>query len=251
MKIIFKTHIIDGHTHIGKWSENFYNYETTIDEAVKVFKRNNIIGAVCFPADKTDNEFLLREVKRRRDFNFYFCPWINPNDKKLMNFLLDNINEIKFLKIHPSLNKLRITDDKFRPYIEFSIKYKKPIIVHCGRWVEVAGYQFPLELAEKNPDLKIILAHLGGDQPNLCIPCARQVKEKCLDNVYLGTESVREFYFVNEVIKIVGADKVIFGSDYNLGLPEMYISLINSLDLSAEEREKIFSGNIQKLIYEQ
>jgi len=243
--------IIDAHTHIGKWSENFLNYETTVDEAVKVFKRNNISAAVCFPADNTDNEFLLSEVKLRDDFKFYFAPWVNPVDKKLSNFLMDNIGDIKFLKIHPSLNKRKITDEYYKPYIEFSIMNKKPIIVHCGRWVEVAGYQHPLELAEKNPDLKIILSHLGGDQPNLCIPCAKRIKERKLENVYLGTESVREFYFVNEVIKIVGAEKVIFGSDYNLGLPEMYISLINSLNLTNSERDKIFSGNILSLIDEQ
>lgn len=242
--------IIDGHTHIGKWSEQFYNYETTIDEAIEIFRRNKIDSAVCFPADNTDNDYLLQEIKRRKDFKFYFTPWINPENKNLINFLVDNIKDIFFLKIHPSLNRRKITDKLFTPYIEFSVNYKKPIIVHCGRWTEIAGYQHPLELAEKYPDLKIILAHLGGDQPNLCIPCAKQIKEKNLENVYLGTESVREFYFVKKVIDIAGTEKVIFGSDYNLGLPEMYIALINSLGLTESEREKIFSKNILSLINE-
>ncbi|MCX7832825.1 MAG: amidohydrolase family protein [Ignavibacteria bacterium] len=242
--------IIDGHTHIGKWSEQFYNYETTVDEAIEVFKRNNIEAAVCFPSDKTENEHLLKEVKQRSDFKFYFTAWINPENKNLMNFLLDNIKDIYFIKIHPSLNRRKITDELFKPFIEYSINFHKPIIVHCGRWTEIAGYQHPLELADKNPELKIILAHLGGDQPNLCIPCAKQIKERKLENVYLGTESVREFYFVHQVIKIVGAEKVIFGSDYNLGLPDMYIPLINSLNLTEIEKEKIFSGNILSLINE-
>ena len=125
---------------------------------------------------------------------------------------------------------------------------KVPVIVHCGRWKEVASYDFPIELAKQRPDLNVILAHLGGDQPSLCTGCANSVKDSGAPNIYLGTESVREFYFVNQVVQTVGADKVIFGSDYNLGLPKMYIPIVESLDVSNEERELIFSGNISRLL---
>ena len=73
-------------------------------------------------------------------------------------------------------------------------------------------------------------------------------KEKKYKNVYLGTESVREFYFVNELVHIVGADKVIFGSDYNLGLPLTYIPIVEALNIPSSDKELIFSGNILRLI---
>jgi len=47
---------------------------------------------------------------------------------------------------------------------------------------------------------------------------------------------------------LVGAEKVIFGSDYNIGLPKMYIPIIESLNISANEKELIFSGNILRLL---
>ena len=94
----------------------------------------------------------------------------------------------------------------------------------------------------------MIIAHLGGDQPSLCTSCASAVKESGLKNVYLGTESVREFYFVNRVVKTVGAGRVIFGSDYNLGLPKMYIPIIESLSISSEEKDLIFHRNISRLL---
>ncbi len=74
------------------------------------------------------------------------------------------------------------------------------------------------------------------------------MKNKKYKNVYLGTESVREFYFVNKVVHTVGAEKVIFGSDYNLGLPLTYIPIIESLDIPPSDKEMIFSGNILRLI---
>ena len=75
-----------------------------------------------------------------------------------------------------------------------------------------------------------------------------EIKKGKYHNVYLGTESVREFYFVNKAVKIVSPEKVIFGSDYNLGLPKMYIPIIEKLEIKPEEKEMIFSENILRLM---
>jgi predicted TIM-barrel fold metal-dependent hydrolase len=240
--------IIDGHIHIGKWSNLFFNYETTVEQAVEVMKSSGIDGAVCLPTDATTNTTLLNETINRKDFKFYFAAWINPEDSELDAFLENNLKYISIFKFHPSVQKIKITDESYRKYIEIAVETDKPIVVHCGRWKEIASFKFPLELSKKYPDLKIILAHLGGDQPSLYLECAKEVKALNNKNIYLGTESVREFYFVNEVVKTTGADRVIFGSDYNLGLPKMYIPIIESLNISNEQKELIFSGNILRIL---
>ena len=240
--------IIDGHTHIGQWSKIFLNYKSNINDAVKIFRKSEISEAVCMPADAEPNEKLLKDLKKIKNFKMHFCAWINPFDKSLDNFLEKNIESIKFFKIHPSLIGKNVTDKIYQKYISIASDCKKPLIVHCGRWKEVAGYQFPLKLAKLFPDLNIILAHLGGDQPLICISCADEIKKGKFKNVFLGTESVREFYFVNEVVKRTGPEKLIFGSDYNLGLPKMYIPVIESLKIKPSEKELIFSGNIIRLL---
>jgi len=240
--------IIDAHIHIGKWSEIFFNYESTVSEAIKVLNYSGVDSAVCMPADATSNEELFTQTYNQPDYKFYYNAWINPNDKNLDDFLKKNIDNISLFKIHPSIQKKRITDDSYDKYIKLAVEKRKPVVVHCGRWQEIAGYKFPLELAEKYPELILILAHLGGDQPSLYLQCAEEVKEKKYKNVYLGTESVREFYFVNELVHIVGADKVIFGSDYNLGLPLTYIPIVEALNIPSSDKELIFSGNILRLI---
>lgn len=240
--------IIDAHIHIGKWSEIFFNYESTVAQAIEVMKSSGVNAAVCMPADATDNEDLFSETYNNPDFKFYFKAWINPKDKKLDLFLEKNIDNISLFKVHPSIQRTRITDGSYDKYIKLASEKKKPIVVHCGRWQEIASYHYPLELADKYPDLILILAHLGGDQPSLYLDCAKTIQDKKYKNVYLGTESVREFYFVNKVVNTVGAEKVIFGSDYNLGLPLTYIPIIESLDIPAPDKELIFSGNILRLM---
>lgn len=240
--------IIDGHIHIGKWSNIFFNYETTVSQAVDVMKSSGVEAAVCLPADATPNEKLFNEIAGQKEFRFYFAAWINPDDKGLDDFLKKNIDGISLFKIHPSVQKRRVTDDSYKKYIELAVEKNKPVVIHCGRWKEIASYEYPLELAKKYPGLRIILAHLGGDQPSLYLECAKEVKKLNSKNIYLGTESVREFYFVNEVVKTVGAEKVIFGSDYNLGLPKMYIPIVESLDIPDSGKELIFSGNLLRIL---
>ncbi|MBV6478465.1 MAG: hypothetical protein HGGPFJEG_01220 [Ignavibacteria bacterium] len=242
--------IIDAHIHIGKWSGIFFNYESNVEDAVKVMKKAGVEAAVCMPADNTSNDELFNEIKKFPDFKFYFNAWINPDDKSLDNFLKENLKHISLLKIHPSIQKRRITDISFEKYLRIAEENNKPVIVHCGRWQEIAGYSFALEAAEKYRKLNLILAHMGGDQPSIILNCAGEIKKRKLNNVYLGTESVREFYFVNEAVKMISPEKIIFGSDYNLGLPEMYIPVIDSLKINSSEKELIFSGNILRLMSE-
>lgn len=240
--------IIDAHIHIGKWSDVFFGYSSTVDEAVETMKKFGVSAAVCMPADATRNEDLFNETVTRDDFQFYYKAWINPDDPELDGFLQRNIENISLFKIHPSIQRRRITDESYDKYLRIAAEKKKPVVVHCGRWQEIAGYRFPLECAVKYPELILILAHLGGDQPSLYLECSKEILKPEYKNVYLGTESVREFYFVNQVVHTAGAERIIFGSDYNLCLPGTFIPVIESLKIPSPDKELIFSGNILRLM---
>ncbi|CAN5622882.1 amidohydrolase family protein [soil metagenome] len=239
--------IIDAHIHIGQWSEIFLSYGSTIDEAVKEMKLSGVDAALAMPTDRTSNSELF-EGLQKTDFEFYYNAWIDPADPGLDNFLKKNISEISAFKIHPSIQRMKITDEKYKKYLDLASSKNIPVVVHCGRWKEMAGYELCLEAAREFPKLKLILAHLGGDQPGIFMECADAILSSEYKNVFLGTESVREFYFVNELVKKVTPQRVIFGSDYNLGLPATYIPIIDRLKISENEKEMIFSGNILRLI---
>jgi predicted TIM-barrel fold metal-dependent hydrolase len=52
-------------------------------------------------------------------------------------------------------------------------------------------------------------------------------------------------------LEFFGADKVVFATDTPLGPIRPAIEALKSLDLSAVERRKIFSGNAEKLLRKQ
>jgi predicted TIM-barrel fold metal-dependent hydrolase len=76
------------------------------------------------------------------------------------------------------------------------------------------------------------------------------VRRARLANVFLGIEGVREYWAVQRAVDDLGADRVIFGSDYPLGHPRMYLGLVDALRLSEEQRGLVLGGNILRLLGE-
>lgn len=242
--------IIDAHIHIGKWREkSFCGRQSSFDDCVRILKKCGIDGALVMTGDEGDNEKLLQSIKSHNPPpEIFFAFWINPKKKK--NFLLLNKNKnlVKALKIHPSFLRKPITDDGFKIYLKWAEEQNKPCIVHCGRWKEVASYKLVLKIAKIYPCVNFILSHMGGDSPVIIRGAISDVQKKNLKNIYFGTESIREFWLIEEAIKKLGADRLIFGSDYNLNHPATFIAMIENLSCKEEEKEMILSKNFLKLM---
>lgn len=70
-----------------------------------------------------------------------------------------------------------------------------------------------------------------------------------------GLTSIAELHgleFTARFIRMIGVDNVLFGSDWigkQVGVEqEKQLELINKLDLTREERDKILGGNISKIL---
>jgi predicted TIM-barrel fold metal-dependent hydrolase len=98
------------------------------------------------------------------------------------------------------------------------------------------------------PDITHVLAHWGGGLPFYAL--MPEVKE-VLRTVYFDS-AASPFLYVPEVYRrvgeLVGADKILFGTDYPLLAQRRLIKEIDSLSLPAETREQILSGNACRLL---
>ena len=118
--------------------------------------------------------------------------------------------------------------------------------------------QWFVHIAQQAPELQIILAHWGGGLPFFeQNPRLR----KCLKNVHYDTAASPLLYDASVfrcVTDLIGAERVLFGSDYPLRLyprlqktPDMqrYVeSIQNDAKLSPMECEQILGGNFARLI---
>jgi len=187
-----------------------------------------------------------------------------------------------------NVNGVYISDKRFNPIFEKAAQLDTPILLHAVTPPEkflaaVSDYSIPISLwpflydetiaatklvwdgvLDRFPSLKIILAHLGAFIPlhierieyaakgygrEYGYEFRRQPSEYFLKQLYYDTAN---FYrpAVEFVKKVVGANRIVFGTDYphRVGDPAKAIESILGLDATEEEKERILWRNAEELL---
>jgi predicted TIM-barrel fold metal-dependent hydrolase len=145
--------------------------------------------------------------------------------------------------------------DSMKPILKQMEKQKIPLLLHTN---ERLGHSYPgkgmtplerfYELILSFPNLPIILAHWGGG-----LPFYELMPEvaKAMANVYYDTAASpflysKKIYAI--VSEIVGARKILFGTDFPLLSPRRYYQELEESGLSGEDRERILGLNFLRLM---
>jgi len=159
-------------------------------------------------------------------------------------------------ELRPDVQLLDLNDKEvMEPFIEVVRKHKLILLTHAS---EPVGHQYPgkgsitpdilYPFITSFPDLTIICAHWGGGLPFYAL--MPEVK-KTMSHVFFDTAASPLLYspqVYNQVIQLVGGDKILFGSDYPLLGQGRLLKEISSLDLPEETKSLILSGNAQRLL---
>jgi len=159
-------------------------------------------------------------------------------------------------EIRPDMQLLDLGDEEvMKPLIEVITKRNLILLTHAS---EPVGHEYPgkggitpdilYPLITNFPELTLVCAHWGGGLPFYAL--MPEVKE-AMSNVFFDTAASPFLYspqIYNQVIQLVGADKILFGSDYPLLPQSRLLKEIKSLDLPEETEHLILSGNAQKLL---
>ena len=241
--------IIDGHIHAGYWSpQRFLGRGVPFAEVERCLSECGIDGAVLTATDLRENAAVIEFINHAAGKRYWFFPWVNPAADDDLGFVRAHRRAIHGLKLHPSVDRIKVTDSRVEPFIRYARDEALPVMVHCGRWQEMSSYLLVLEVAAAYPDVDFILSHMGGDTPELEMGTIDAVREGGLSNVHLGTEGVREYWAVQRAVDELGAEKVIFGSDFPLGHPRMYLGVIDALKITEGQRDLVLGGNIFRLV---
>jgi hypothetical protein len=243
--------IVDGHIHAGFWSEErFLGRGVAYEEIDRVLEECGIGGAVLTSTDVRANDQVLEFIHGKSRSKYWLFPWINPAVEGEVEYLESRIDDVNGIKLHPSCDRIRITDPETQPILEFAGQKGLPVMVHCGRWQEMSSYRLAIEAAASHPAVNLVLSHMGGDTPELEMATIEAIETGRLENVYLGIEGVREYWAVQQAVDRLGADRVIFGSDFPLGHPLMYMGLVDALRITGSQKDKILGDNILRLVNE-
>lgn len=248
--------IIDSHVHIGLWGSlpGIEDLNLSLNATLMILKKNGIEGAAILPSDSFSNYQLEEEIISCAEkdeglgFKIWHFWWYHPGTNPLLN--LNTKLPVKGVKIHGSLDKTPTNSPLYYPAYEFAKGLGIPVLIHCGRWLEMAGWHLAIEVAKKYRDIKFIFAHAGGNSGELRLQCAYKILEEKIDNVWLELSGMGLFWITKKIIRLLGSSRFLFGSDFPLGHPKIHLSHIEVLELKETEKEDILYKNAMDLLGE-
>lgn len=137
--------------------------------------------------------------------------------------------------------------------LDFSSKEFMEILALAGEYGMILSYHTMLEWQEQmetmiaqNPKVTFVAAH-PGQKAEYMIHLERLKK---YDNAYLDLSGTGLFRYgmVREGIRQVGAEKFLFGTDYPITNPGMYVEAVRFEHISEADRELIFYKNAERLL---
>jgi predicted TIM-barrel fold metal-dependent hydrolase len=158
---------------------------------------------------------------------------------------------LKGVKFHPEYQHFYADDEKMKPIYRKISQLGLVTLFHAGD-----DYGFPppyhglpdhVKQALRWFDSPVVAAHWGG------LGRGPEVLEKlCGENIYFDLSfgySTIARDIAQAIIDKHGTDQLLFGSDMPWHRPTWELRLLNTLDISGEDREKICSGNAIKLLH--
>ena len=154
---------------------------------------------------------------------------------------------LKGIKIHPDTQMFDMDDERMFELYDFLQQTKTPLLVHTGDYRYTYSHPARVKnLLKLFPDLTIIAAHFGGWSVfDLAYEYLKD--EKC----YLDTSSsfmMLGLTRAKELIKMYGADRMVFGTDFPMWNAKDELQQFYSLNLSDDENEQILYKNAEKIL---
>lgn len=239
--------IIDVHAHL--WADNHKADKLTILSACELYKIDNIFVSTIssYYPDHEEIEYcnkltveFMREQPDLVSGYVYVDPTHSDRVEVLKKGLDAGMRGVK-LWVASKCNDYRVDD-----IAEHCIDKNIPILVHAfykatGQLEHESTAEHVRCLGLRYPELKIIMAHFGGNLYH-GLRCIAD-----LDNVYsdfsgtmIGTGDM------NYAVETIGEDRVLFGTDLPGGGRQCFAQ-VEEANLTIIQKEKIYYKNAQKI----
>ncbi|MDE1768027.1 MAG: amidohydrolase [Candidatus Micrarchaeota archaeon] len=236
--------IFDIHAHIGDDKDGG---RQSAKELLAHMDHNGVDMAAVFPFDEKEKNLIEASLSL-----------LNLNEKRFACFLRfdpnttapdtvsKHISRFKGVKLHPRSQNFDPIDKRYYPLYEEISKSGKPLLIHTKKGGRAPVFTDPdriASLADDFTDINIILGHFADRSP----AAVQKVKE--CENLYLET-SIDSFHpnGINKIYDIVGADKILFGSDAPYGDQELELLKVMKTKLTYEEKSAVLYENAAKLL---
>ena len=230
--------------------------ENQIEQAVIMPFNDPFLMSVEFTAHAVHRN--LAEMKRRYPGRFYAFADIDVRNSQTetVDALCRAIDEyvLDGIKLHPNNSGLALDSDYNRAVFAFAQQRRIPVAVHSypGAEDDLSAAKRIVKTAERYPDLKLIVSHMGAFQWERLLPLACYVDLSAILPDYVRAYGIAG---TRELLQRFGADRLLFATDYpdnrQLQPAEIYAayySILNQMEFTEEEAARIAYGNAKELL---
>lgn len=227
-----------------------------IDKAVIMPLNDPWLMSMDFTIDDVHKN--LYEMKERYPGKFYAFADIDTRNTpaESVNAIRKAIQEygLDGIKIHPNNTGVDLDSEYNRPIFAFAQEHRIPVAIHSYPNSESdrsAAYRI-INILEQYTELTVIVSHMGAYQWEQLLSTRAYVDISAILPDYVSTYGIER---TNEILRMFGADRLIFATDYPdnrfLQPDEIYGSyfdILNQMDFTQTEAEQIACGNIVKIL---
>jgi predicted TIM-barrel fold metal-dependent hydrolase len=152
---------------------------------------------------------------------------------------------LRGLKIHPTDLGVPVDDLRFVPILRQAADLGLPVMVHSYPSDSGPSYDYSAphrvaRMAVAFPDVVWIIAHLGGVRFLDVIPIETYVD---ISGMLLGVCDLYGVAFAERLLRRIGLERVLFGTDYPVFAYERYYAVLDQMHFTDDELERIAYHN--------
>jgi predicted TIM-barrel fold metal-dependent hydrolase len=239
--------VIDAHAHVGPGRGIDRPHHP--DDVVRVMDRlgveRNIVSGLMFATGvrlESMNDWVDDCLIAHPDRFLGYC-YINPNFPESMSAEIercfDNPGFAGF-KLHVSWNGVAYDSERYAPVYEHAAARGVPILAHTWGDESVRALA---RMARQYPTIPFLAGHSGAGDVEINLDEARQTPNLYLELTYSGGTPA----LVTRLVREVGAERVIWGSDTILFAASHQIGKVVFAEIPEEEKRLVLGGNAKRL----
>jgi predicted TIM-barrel fold metal-dependent hydrolase len=260
--------IIDVHTHINNYHEDkVVSLEDCLNKLTGTMAENQvdyslILTSYVVNEHRPSIKQVVEATRDRKNLGVVagisFLNYKERDLRELSDFLKDGL--IKGLKLYPGYEPFYPYDNRLKVVYDLAVEYDVPVMFHSGDTYSPKGrirYSHPIhidEVAVDNPDMKIVICHVGNPWIRDCMEVVYKNKYVFADfsGLVLGdfTEKFEKYMRnqLEEMILYAGEPEyLLYGTDWPISTMKSYLAFMKQLDLPDEKKELILWKNAVKL----
>ena len=260
--------IIDCHVHLNHYEGTKYlPLEERTEMLLRTMEAGKVDHSIILSSykvnpDRPSTEQLIEVTKKHDNLSIVAGFSIDGhNDDDFQNcrrWLQDGL--IKGMKLYCGYEHYYPYDKRYQRVYDLCIEFGVPVMIHTGDTFSSKGklrFSHPLnidEIAVDNPELKIIICHLGNPWIQDCEEIIYKNRNAYADisGLVLGefTHYFEDFMAdkVKEFLNYAGEPRyLLYGSDWPLSNMNSYLNFAAKLELAQHSRELLMFRNAQAL----